>query len=214
MSGERDLRKRLAALERKFATLALVGTVEANQGAKSKVRFDDYGADGKPFSSPFLHQASHAGHEGQGVASFTKLGTGTPVLVISPGGELGAHSRIMPFGPTDDRPSPGSSEADGQVMRFGDAKIAVRDDGVRIEKAGQSVHLKADGSMAITTAGALTVTGSTITLDGPVAMPKGFTAGDGDATGGLINGPLNTTRDITSQTRVAAPVLQGALIGA
>ncbi len=214
MSGERDLRKRLAALERKFATLAMVGTVEANQGAKSKVRFDDEGADGKPFSSPFLHQASHAGHEGQGVATFTKLGTGTPVLVISPGGELGAHSRIMPFGPTDDRQSPGVAETHGTVIKDGEALITTRSDGVLIQRAGQSVHIKADGSMAITTAGELTVTGSKITLDGPVAMPKGFTAGDGEATGGLINGPLNTTKDITSQTRVAAPVLQGALAGA
>lgn len=214
MSGERDLRKRLAALERKFATLAMVGTVESNQGAKSKVRFDDEGADGKPFSSPFLHQASHAGHEGQGVATFTKLGAGTPVLVISPGGELGAHSRILPFGPTDDRPSAGSSTTDGTVIKFGDSLITTRSDGVVIEKGQQRVHLKADGSMTVTTAGELTVTGSKITLDGPVAMPKGFTAGDGEATGGLINGPLNTTKDITSQTKVAAPVLQGALTGA
>ncbi|MBA4269672.1 MAG: hypothetical protein C0447_09675, partial [Methylobacterium sp.] len=161
-----------------------------------------------------LHQASHAGHEGQGVATFTKLGTGTPVLVISPGGELGVHSRILPFGPTDDRPSPGSSETHGIVLKDGEALITTRSDGLLIQRAGQSVHMRADGSMAIATAGELTVTGSKITLDGPVAMPKGFTAGDGEATGGLINGPLNTTRDITSQTRVAAPVLQGALTGA
>ena len=134
--------------------------------------------------------------------------------MISPGGELGEHSRIMPFGPTGDRPSAGSSETDGTVIKFGDAMITTRSDGVVIEKGQQRVHLKADGSMAITSSGELTVQGSKITLDGPVAMPKGFTAGDGDETGGTINGPLATTKDITSQTRVAAPVLQGALAGA
>ena len=46
---------------------------------------------------------------------------------------------------------------------------------------------------------------------GPVEMPKGFTAGDGDGVGGTVNGPLNTTKDITSQTRVSAPVLNGSL---
>lgn len=212
MSGERDLRKRLAALERKFATLMMVGTAETSQGSKTKVRFDDEGADGKPFSSPMLAQLNSAGKKGNGVSRFTRIGDGEPVVVFSPGGELGVHSRVMPFGHVGDHPSPGSAEADGEVTEYGDAKISVRSDGVLIEKGQQSVHLKADGSIAIASHGELTVKGSKITLDGPVAMPKGFTAGDGDATGGLINGPLNTTRDITSQTRVAAPVLQGAVI--
>lgn len=214
MSGERDLRKRLARLERIVATMMMFGTAEKSEGAKTKVRFDDAGADGKPFSSPLLAQINSAGKKGNGVSRFTKIGDGEPVLVISPGGELGEHSRVMPFGHVGDHPSPGSAEQDGDVMEFGDAKISVRPDGTLIQKGEQSVLLKNDGTMALTSKASITITGKAITLDGPVSMPKGFTAGDGDATGGLINGPLNTTRDITSQTRVAAPVLQGALTGA
>ena len=214
MSGERDLRKRLAALERKFATLLMTGTAEKSEGAKTKVRFDDEGADGKPFSSPMLAQMNSAGKKGGGVSRFTKIGDGEPVLVLNPGGEIGAHSRVMPAGHVEDHPSPGTAEQDGEVTSWGDAKISLTAAGTLIQQGEDTVLMKKGGGLALTSKTGVTVTSPDITLDGPVAMPKGFTAGDGESTGGLINGPLNTTRDITSQTRVAAPVLQGALTGA
>ena len=143
MSGERDLRKRLAALERRVATLLMVGTAETNQGAKTKVRFDDAGADGQPFSSPFLSQASHAGKNGQGVSEFTKIGQGQPVIVLSPGGELGEHSRVMPFGPVGDHPSPGSAEQDGRVITIGSATVAIKDGEIKFTVGGAGVTITA-----------------------------------------------------------------------
>jgi hypothetical protein len=137
----REMRKDIAALRRRVSTLIMTGTVEANQGAKSKVRFDDEGADGKPFSSPFLHQASHAGKDGQGVSDFTKLGTGAPVYVLSPGGEIGAHSRIMPAGPVDERPAVGTSEQDGKVFRVGNSAIEVKDGEMKLTVGGSSITL-------------------------------------------------------------------------
>ena len=151
MSGERDLRKRLAALERRVSTLIMTGTIESNQGAKSKVRFDDEGADGKPFSSPFLHQASHAGKNGQGVSDFTKLGTGQPVYVLSPGGELGEHSRILPGGPVDDRPAVGTTEQDGKVFRIGNAAIEVKDGELKLTVGGSTVTI-GDGLITLKSA--------------------------------------------------------------
>ncbi len=141
MSGERDLRKRLPALERRVATMMMVGTAETSQGAKTKVRFDDEGADGKPFSSPFLHQASHAGKNGQGVSDFTRIGTGQPVLVISPGGELGQHSRVLAFGPVDDHPAVGASEQDGKVFRIGDAAIELKNGEMKLTVGAASVTI-------------------------------------------------------------------------
>lgn len=216
MSGERDLRKRLAALERRFATLLMVGVAEKSEGRKTKVRFDDESAGGGPFSSPMLGQANSAGKKGGGVSRFTKIGDGEPVLVINPGGEIGEHSRVMPFGHVEDHPSPGTAEQDGEVMEFGDAKISVRPDGTLIQKGDQSVLLKNDGSMALTSKGSITVTGKDITLDAPVSMPKGFRAkaGQGSDVAGVIEGELHTTKDITSQTKVSAPVLHGAWEGA
>lgn len=216
MSGERDLRKRMAALERRFATLLMTGTAEKSEGAKTKVRFDDEGADGKPFSSPMLAQMNSAGKKGGGVSRFTKIGDGEPVIVLNPGGEIGEHSRVMPAGHVGDHPSPGAAEQDGEVMEFGDAKISVRPDGTLIQKGDQSVLLKNDGSMALTSKGSVTVSGKDITLDAPVSMPKGFTAkpGQGSNVAGVIDGELHTTRDITSQTKMVAPVFQGAVQGA
>lgn len=212
----REFAKRLAALERRVATMILPGTVARSEGSKSVVRFDEKGVGGQPFESPALAHVASSGKKGGGVSRFGKLGDGEPVFVISPGGELGQHSRVMSAGPVEDHPSPGTAEQDGEVMEFGDAKISVRPDGTLIQKGDQSVLLKNDGTMALASKGAITVTGKTITLDGPVAMPKGFTAraGEGSDVAGVIEGELHTTRDITSQTRIAAPVLQGAVSGA
>lgn len=212
----REFAKRLAALERRVATMIMPGTVARNEGSKTIVRFDEKGVDGEPFESPALSHVASSGKKGGGVSRYGKLGEGEPVFVISPGGELGKHSRVMSAGPVEDHPSPGSADQDGDVMEFGDAKISVRPDGTLIEKGDQSVLLKNDGSMALTSQGAITVTGKTITLDGPVAMPKGFSAkaGQGSNVAGAVEGELHATRDITSQTRIAAPVLQGAVSGA
>jgi hypothetical protein len=144
MSGERELRKRLAALERRVNNLIMVGTAEANQGAKTKVRFDDAGAGGQPFSSPLLPQASHSGKNGQGVSSYTKIGIGEPVLVFSPGGELGIHSRVLPGGPVGEQPSPGAAESDGHVLAIGTASVSVKDGEIKLLVGGASVVITAD----------------------------------------------------------------------
>ncbi|WP_336812244.1 hypothetical protein [Bosea sp. MMO-172] len=208
--------KRLAALERRVATLIMPGTAQRSEGSKTVVRFDDKGADGQPFESPALSHIAPSGKKGGGVSSFRKIGDGEPVLVISPGGELGKHSRVMPAGPVEDHPSPGSAEQDGEVIEHGDAKISMRSDGTLIQQGEQSVLMKSDGSMVLTSNGAITVSGASITLDGPVSMLKGFSAnaGAGSNVAATIDGQINATRDITSQTKVAAPVLQGTVVGA
>ncbi|MGO4735979.1 hypothetical protein AB4099_05510 [Bosea sp. 2KB_26] len=212
----RELAKRLAALERRVATVILPGTAQRSEGSKTVVRFDEKGADGQPFESPLLSHVASSGKKGSGVSRFSRIGDGEPVFVISPGGELGKHSRIMPAGPVEDHPSPGTAEQDGEVLEFGDARISVRTDGTLIQKGDQSVLLKNDGSMSLTSKGSITVSGKDITLDGPVSMPKGFSArsAQGSDVAGVIEGELHTTHDITSQTKIAAPVLQGALQGA
>lgn len=216
MSGERDLRKRLVALERRVATLVMTGTAEKSEGAKTKVRFDDEGAGGKPFSSPLLAQANSAGKSGGGVSRFTRIGDGEPVIVFNPGGEIGEHSRVMPAGHVGDHPSPGTAEQDGEVTSWGEAKISLTAAGTLIQQGEDTVLMKNGGGMTLTSKSSVTVSGTAITLDGPVSMPKGFTAkaGQGSNVAGVLEGELHATGDITSQTRVQAPVLSGTLEGA
>ncbi|MGO4287210.1 hypothetical protein, partial [Bosea sp. TAB14] len=168
-----EVTKRLAALERRVATMILPGIAQRSEGSKTVARFDDKGVDGQPFESPALSHIASSGKKGGGVSRYSKIGDGEPVYVISPGGELGKHSRIMPAGPVDDHPAPGTAEQDGEIMEFGDAKISVRPDGTMIQKGEQSVLLKNDGTMALSSKGSITVSGKDITLDGPVSMPKG-----------------------------------------
>lgn len=148
MKGERDVRKRLAALERRMNTLIMVGTAETSQGSKTKVRFDDAAAGGKPFSSPMLPQASSSGKNGGGVSRFTRIGDGMPVIVFNPGGEMGSHSRVIPGGPVDDQPSPGSAESDGDVVQIGNAAVSVKNGEIKFSVGGASIVLT-DGQIVL-----------------------------------------------------------------
>jgi len=128
----RELRKMISTLDRKVATMFMTGTVDKTEGSKGRVLFDDQGADGQPFRSPMLSQATPSGQKGGGTSTFRKLGQGEPVVVISPGGELGEHSRILPWGPVKEHPSPGKAEEDGEVHTIGDLKLRVVGDAVEL----------------------------------------------------------------------------------
>lgn len=185
MKGERDVRKRLAALERRMNTLIMVGTAETSQGSKTKVRFDDSGAGGKPFSSPLLAQASSSGKNGGGVSRFTKIGDGMPVLVFSPGGELGQHSRVMPAGPVDDQPSPGAAENDGDVLQIGDATLAVKNGKTTVSVGGSVIEL-VPGQITITAAEIRLV--GNVTIEGDGVRHNGSNIGDSHIHSGVIPG--------------------------
>ncbi|PZP56035.1 MAG: hypothetical protein DI604_35915, partial [Delftia acidovorans] len=80
----REFAKRLAALERRVATLILPGTAGRSEGSKTVARFDEKGIDGQPFESPALPHVASSGKKGGGVSRFGKIGEGEPVFVISP----------------------------------------------------------------------------------------------------------------------------------
>lgn len=201
------LMQRVQELERRTAGSQWRGTVKEVDPKKGTARLvigqDD---DGQDVLSPPIPYAQTAG----ALKIHSPPSVGQQMEVYSQGGDI-EQATLRPLHWKNDLASP-SDKGDEHVVEIGTTKVRVKGDEVFIQRGQQSVHMKADGSMALASAGAVTVTGQSITLDGPVAMPKGFTAGDGEGVGGLINGPLNTTKDITSQTRVAAPVLQGALI--
>lgn len=148
----RALKKTVAALQRQVATMFLTGTVDKTEGSKGRVLFDDQGADGEPFRSQMLSQATSSGHKGGGTSTFRKLGQGEPVLVLSPGGELGDHSRILPWGPVKDHPSPGTAEEDGEVQTFGPIKFRMVGDTVEVisGKIKLTARVEIDGDVETT----------------------------------------------------------------
>lgn len=140
----REFAKRLAALERRVSTMIMLGTAESSEGARTIARFDDKGVDGQPFKSPALSHVASSGKKGGGVSRFSRIGDGEPVIVISPGGELGKHSRIMPAGPVDDHPSPGTAEQSGELVEIGNASLSVKNGEIRASVSGSSITITAD----------------------------------------------------------------------
>lgn len=142
-------------------------------------------------------------HRSGAIREWNPPSEGERVVVFNPSGEPGL-GMVFPGGYSDQFAQP-HAKAGESFKTVGDTSV--------LQTADKVVYKAGDTTITAHKDGSVVVKGASITLDGPVAMPKGFTAGDGEGVGGLINGPLNTTKDITSQTKVAAPVLQGALIG-
>lgn len=190
-----DLKQRLANTVRHGTVHP--GSVDPKAGT---VRLRIGGTDDKPLLSPPVRYAQQAG----ALKIHTPPSDWQQMTLFSPGG----NSRLgvaMPFGWSNENKSP-SEKGDEHVVTLGDLLIRAKGNEFFVQRGEQQFHFKPDGKVV--------VKGSEITLDGPVKMPKGFSAGGGEGRAGTINGELHTTKDITSQTRVAAPVIQQTSVGA
>lgn len=76
-------------------------------------------------------------------------------------------------------------------------------------KVPASFSIDVGGTKIEMTPAGLKVTAPEITQDGPVAMPKGFTSGTGEAgsTPAVIKGRLHAEQAIRSDTSISAPVI-------
>lgn len=134
------LTKDVAGLRRQRNQTLMTGTVETLKGARVKVRIADDGEDG-PVFTPELRQAAHTGNRGGGVSRFSRLGLGESVLVVSPNGELGEMSAVIPWIDTQDDPAAGSAEEDGEVIQRGNARLSVKDGSIRLSVGNASIEL-------------------------------------------------------------------------
>jgi phage baseplate assembly protein gpV len=143
----RRLAKANEGVDQRRAKMLLTGTVAAVQGAKVKVRLgeDD---DGESIITPWLSMAGRTGKRGQGVSEFTRLGIGEPVLVVSPSGEPGSGSAVMPWSDSQDDPSPGNAETDGKVIEVGEARVSIKADEIRLSVGDRSVTIRQDRIVA------------------------------------------------------------------
>jgi phage baseplate assembly protein gpV len=145
----RKLKKELATERARRNQTMVTGTIEEVKGSKVRIRIADDGSDGEPVLSPWIRMAQNTGHRGKGVSKFTKYGVGESVMVVSPNGKLGAMSAAMPWISTEDDPSPGTAENDGDVTTMGDTKFEQRDGCMKMTMGALSIEMNGD-TIAIT----------------------------------------------------------------
>lgn len=143
----RRLAKAIEGVDQRRAKTMLTGTLAAREGAKVKVRLGE-DEDGEPIVSPWLKLAAHTGKRGEGVSEFTKLGIGEPVVIISPSGEPGPMSAVLPWIDSEDDPSPGAAEQDGKVIEIGQAKVSIKADQIKLSVGDRSVTIRQDRIVA------------------------------------------------------------------
>jgi hypothetical protein len=134
------LTKDVSDLRRRRNQTLMTGTVESLKGSRAQVRLADDGDDG-PVLTPQLRQAAHTGNRGGGVSRFSRLGVGESVLVVSPNGEVGEMSAVIPWVDTEDDPAAGTAEEDGDVIQRGNARISVKDGSIRLSVGDASLEL-------------------------------------------------------------------------
>jgi hypothetical protein len=158
----RRLAKSIEGVDQRRSRTLITGTVHAVRGATVKVKLGE-DEDGKPLISPWLKMPAPTGKRGGGVSRFTKLGVGDSVVVLSPSGELGPTSGVAPWTDTEQDPSPGAAETDGEVVSIGDAKLEVRD-GCAAISVGRSMIEIMDGRVRLLCGSV----GITLTADGAI----------------------------------------------
>lgn len=140
----RALRKENADLGRKLASVVMVGKVVEHQGDKMRLEFDEKDpATGKPFRSPLVRRGASSGAGASGHKERNRPAIGERMLLLSPGGEIGAHSRAYPYGPTDDNAEPSGDADFARVFSEGNARFAIKDGMIRVTVGGKGFELTA-----------------------------------------------------------------------
>lgn len=135
----RQTRSELEDARRRIASTIMIGKVIERSGDKVRLEFDQKDAStGKPFRSPLLRRADSAG---EGHKERNRPAMGEVMMMISPNGEIGRHSRVIPYGPLDDSTEPEGDEDFPRVIQEGNARIAIRDGMIRVTVGGKGFEL-------------------------------------------------------------------------
>lgn len=176
----RRIAKEVAGLRQQLAQTIVSGTVMEVKGDKVRL---DLGIDGREsVPSPLVRLGYASGKQG-GASAYMRPGEGESMLLISPGGRIGAHSRAIPAGPVDDNPAPGAAETDGFVLTYGESEFRITPQGVTLSHGGTSVALTSQG---------ITINGQAVTITGDSLRHNGRNVGDSHVHGGIFPGPANT----------------------
>lgn len=139
-----ETRKEVARLRQRVNMMIVTGPVGKAEGGRVTV---DLGKDedGEDMTSPALRLAASTGKRGGGVSAYDRPGVGELVAIISPNGEIGESSAVIPWASTGDDPAPGAAETDGLVREIGNGKVELRDDFARLTVGGVTYTLTAAG---------------------------------------------------------------------
>lgn len=182
---ERQLATRdyhLAELERRLANVVRVGTIQAVENGKVRVRIGT-DPEGKPVLTPWLPWTERAGR----IKTWVPPSAGEQVRVISPSGDV-AQGWIDCGGFSDANPAP-SNDGDAHVETIGDVRITVRDGEFTVEQGSASFSLKG---------GEVKVSGTTVGVDGKIELTgaelthNGTNISDSHVHTGVFTGPSDT----------------------
>lgn len=200
----RSLRKQISGLKQQLNKQMMTGTVTEVRGDRIRL---NVGTADNPVNSPWLRLGGMpSGKNGGGHSQYVRPGIGEPMLMFSPGGKIGPHSRAMFGGPVDNFPSPGTAEQDGYVHSTGDVKQTMKDGEVRTSVGDQSITQSRDGGIGINAAGKpIDVKGDKLRVEPPAKFDQAVSfGGGGDGTGDLnwkgnihIDGNLTVDGNIT-----------------
>lgn len=124
------MHNRIAALERRVAGMIRHGRVAEVNAAEGWVRLDLGPGDDGPYLSPKVPYGQFAG----ALKVHTPPSVGMNMTLISPTGDT-RQAIALPMTWSDQNASPSDSAAEN-VVTFGDVRMTLADDGVRIEVGG------------------------------------------------------------------------------
>jgi len=174
----RSIRKQLAGVKQQLTRQLMQGKVIGVKGDMVRLNI---GTDKKPVPGPWTRIGGMpSGDAGGGSSQYVKPGIGEMMLLVSPGGKIGAHSRAIFFGPVDDYPSAGTAEQDSYVNRRGDAVQTIKDGEIKTSVNGQSITQSRDAGIGIDAGGKpVNVKADKLTVEPPAEFRKSVSMGGG-----------------------------------
>lgn len=194
-----ELQQRIGDIDRRMDSTMRHGKVTDVDTKKQLARIEIGENDGKPLKSAWIPYGQVAG----AYKSHSPPSKGQQMTLLAPNGEV-RQGILMPMTWSDDNKSPSDKE-DEYVDTFGKLKIVKKGDSYDLEVDGAKISMTKDkvttsigNSKVEQTADGITITGTTIVLDGTVKLGgagasrelalKDSTTADGDT----VNGNLST----------------------
>lgn len=140
----RRIHKAIDDLDRRQKATVISGVVEQVAGDRVRLRLLDVGAAGKPVLSPLVRWQEQAGHGSGGTTTWVPPVKGEPMVLVSPGGEIGDGSFAMRGAYTDINKAPSNNDHEN-VLVLGGLKITQRAELFQIEVGETRLTLSKDG---------------------------------------------------------------------